>query len=220
MTRYGLILAALLALAVQAAPASAAPVYQLNQQGNWGVLPAGGFGTVTLTQLTSTEVQVSVDITASGYFFNSLGNSYALTWSLDVAGATVSNITASSDSSDFSNQAYSSTGTYAASPFTSSPCSTSGNCFTDAILFEPSSFSTQITTLSFDITKSGGLSLSNFVTDNKGDYFATDLGHGGTRNYMQNFAASVPEPATWLLFFGGLIGLTLLRLRRRTLVWA
>jgi mannose/fructose-specific phosphotransferase system component IIA len=62
------------------------------------------------------------------------------------------------------------------------------------------------------------LTINSFLKGTTDGYiFATDIFRGGA---TFNVAAKVPEPATWLLFFAGLAGLTLLQQRRRKAVRA
>jgi hypothetical protein len=224
MKRLWLILAACLGLAVQAFPASAAVVYHLNQKGNWAALPAAGnFGTVTLSQTNGTTVHVSVSLdSADGYFFAVCGCSspfptgtpYAIAFSIAGDPSLTSLTVTGANSGDFTPQNFSSGQAYAASPFTSSPCGAAGTCFDYAIAYTGGLF-TNDTSLVFDVTRSSGLLLSNFVADIKGNFFAADVAHGFFSTYAQNYAASVPEPSTWLLFIAGLVGLTALAVSQR-----
>jgi len=69
------------------------------------------------------------------------------------------------------------------------------------------------TKLVFDVTKTGGLLLTDFQALN-GFLFAVDIWQspGGPTFVV---AAKVPEVQTWLMFFAGLVGLTALVLTQR-----
>src|SRR5689334_12997915 len=96
MKRIGLILAAILGLAVQAVPASAAIQYTLNCSGNAANCNAGNnnfnFGTVTLSDLGGGNVNVSV-VLASGFRFGG-NNDDTFYWNTLASGnQTLSNVT-------------------------------------------------------------------------------------------------------------------------------
>jgi hypothetical protein len=82
------------------------------------------------------------------------------------------------------------------------------------------------TSLTFTLTGTG-LSFSDFTQNNKGQLFASHIAaFGSPGNVTTGFVGdgptppSVPEPVTYVLVGGGLIGLTAARkLRRTNLVW-
>jgi hypothetical protein len=166
-------------------------------------------------------VSVSLD-SADGYFFAVCGCSspfptgtpYAIAFSIAGDPSLTSLNVTGGDSGDFTTQNFSSGQAYAASPFTSSPCGAAGTCFDYAIAYTGGLFNND-TSLVFDVTRSSGLLVSNFVADVKGNFFAADVGHGFLSSYVQNYVASVPEPSTWLLFIAGLVGLTTLAVSQR-----
>jgi hypothetical protein len=211
MKRLGLILAALMGLAVQVVPASAAVQYTLDC--TTVACTGGGFGnygTVTLTQsgaVGAETIHVTVAL-VSGYQFGTkdtnslLWNGTGNTDTLTVTGMT-------SDASAFAIQGSGANGTYIpASPFNAT------GAFDYAI--NRTNNGGTPTTLSFDVTKSGGLTLLNFATGNDGGAFFFGSVIRATASGDNFFVASnVPEPQTWLMFFAGLAVLPVLQFRRK-----
>jgi hypothetical protein len=222
MKRVLLILAAFLGLAAQAAPASANMVtYTLNCDSVACGSPTN-YGTVTLDDMSNSgTVRVTVALapntfagTGAGYAINwnilgtALDSSPALTTTLSptaVAGYNPSHF----DIMDSTNG----TKTYKASPFSSDweyaidYNQNGGNASNDSKLI-------------FDVTKTGGLVLTDFVPLN-GFMFAVDIWQSANGPTFVVAAKVVPEPQTWLLFIAGLAGLTaLVMLGRRKLARA
>jgi hypothetical protein len=210
MKRFWLILAAMMGLAVTAMPASAAVQYTLNCS-TAACTGAGGsinYGTVTLTQLgsgSSASVNVSVSLSA-GYQFGG-NNTDALLWNgltNDTLGRI--NVTSGFDSGNIAN------GSFEASVFTSG----SNNEFDYVI--QRSNNSGAPTSLSFDVTRTGGLTIANFQTDNDGNgfFFASEIRTlaSSTMFYVASNKV-IPEPATWALFVAAMAGLTVLYRRRK-----
>jgi len=212
MKRFWPILATVLGLAIQAVPASAAVQYTLNctTVACTGA-GSGNYGTVKLTDLGSGKINVSVSL-ASGFSF---GNKdlHLFLWNGtgDTDQLTASNIT--SNASTFSIEGSGNNGTYTPpSPFNATGAfdysMTRGNNAAGA------------STLSFDLTKSGGLALANFATTNDGGAFyfgALIKGAGDAFFVAANQAGiAVPEPGTWTMAIAGLMGMAgLVMLRRR-----
>jgi hypothetical protein len=72
--------------------------------------------------------------------------------------------------------------------------------------------------LSFTVTSVGGVSISNFIANSGGFFFASDIvgTNGNTGNVAAKgpgAASSVPEPVSRWLVGGGLLGLSILRRR-------
>jgi hypothetical protein len=215
MKQLWLILAAFLGLASQAVPASAAIQYTLN----CSTLActgtgSGNYGTVTLTQSGAVGAEtIHVDVSlASGITFGG-NNTHSLLWNgLTNDNLSVTNLTG--NASTFNVVASGANGSYAASPFT-----TATQLFDYEI--DRSNNSGTPTALSFDVTKTGGLTLANFATGNDGGvFFFASFIHQNSSN-TNFFVASnqegiqVPEPGTLTLSIAGLAGLAGLALVQR-----
>jgi hypothetical protein len=231
MKRIWLILAACLGLAAMAVPASAAMTYTLNNGGSLAATP-GNYGSVTLTNFgTGANAYVRVDVELKpGSNFVGTGAGYAITW--NILGNPALEVTGDSAPGAFNTatplpnkfvlqdkgtHSYDALGgkTFSASPF--------HNIGEYAIKHDVSGNSgTPVTSLIFDVTETGGLTLNDFVSKN-GVYFTADIFLAGcTGGSCTGNVAAVPEPRTWLLFLAGLAGLTALTVlqRRRKLVRA
>jgi hypothetical protein len=224
MKRVWLILAAFLGLAAQAAPASAGTVYTLNCNSVACGSPTN-YGTVTLNQLGDGTVAhpytVEVIVALAPNTFAGTGAGFAINW--NITGNP--DLTTALDGThpllpgqtfDINNFAIKdntvSGKTYKASPF--------GDDWMYAIDSKQNGGNAgNDNTLIFDVTKTGGLVLTDFVPLS-GFMFAVDIWNSVT-NKTFVVAARVPEPQTWLLFLTGLAGLTaLVMLRRRKLARA
>ena len=215
MKRIWLALTVFLGMAAQAVPAFAdiQATYNLNVDSNFS---SGNFGTITLLQKTgnTTDVIVTVQLnTASpGVTFANSNAGYAIAW--DIKNSSTSPLTSvtidtvnTPHSGSFAVQPFN--GSYKASPFTSG---SNGNPYQYAIEYGGATGTDS--KLVFDVNRSTGLTLSDFIP-NPNWLFAVDIAiQGNTRN------VSVPEPATWLIFFAGLAGLTFMMQRRRKLARA
>jgi hypothetical protein len=213
MKRFWPILATVLGLAIQAVPASAAVQYTLNC--NAVATCSGNYGTVTLTQSGapgSQSVHVVLSL-ASGFTFGG-NNTHSLLWNgLTNDTLTVTNL--AGNASAFNVVGSGANGSYAASPFT-----TATQLFDYEI--DRSNSSGSPTSLSFDVTKTGGLTLANFATGNDGGvYFFASYIHQNSNNTNFFVAANqagitVPEPGTWTRSIAGLMGVAgLVMLQRR-----
>ena len=212
MKRFWLILSACLGLAIQAVPASAAMIYTLNctTVACTGV-GTGTYGTVTLTQsgaVGSEKVNVSI-VLASGYQFGA-NNTHALLWNgLTTDTLIVNNYV--SNASSFGVAGGGANGSHVASPF-----SGAGNNLNFDYAVDRSNNSGSPTSLSFDVTKSGGLTLANFATDNDGGgFFFAAFIHQNSADKNFYVASNVPEPGTLMLSIPALAGLTGLAMLRR-----
>jgi hypothetical protein len=213
MKRFWLILATLLGLAATSIPASADLVYTLDVDSDFST--GHNFGTVTLSQAagntTNVTVTVQLNTTIAGIGFANTTAGYAIAWDLNGGVPDLIAINAATPNpSSFAVQTTSGSyfGDYKGSPFTSGA---NGNGFNYAIDYTGAT-GTSNNLLVFDVTRSAGLALSDFI-GNPNYRFAVDIitTAGGTRNV----AVRVPEPRTWALFFAGLVGLTVLRRRRK-----
>ena len=230
MKRFWLILAASLGLAATALPASADVTYTLNCGAN-PCSTTGNYGSVTLHQTSASTVTVTVDLTtaATTETFAGTGAGYAITWNItsdptlsavNITSANAANFTVQDfDPSDHSPPAPNYQ-RYKASPFTGGSCSfNDASCQMYAIDYNINGSGGSDNKLVFDVTLSSGLSIANFIANSAGYLFTVDIS-GGPCSPTCNVAAKVPEPATWLMFFAGLAGLTFMMQRRRKLARA
>lgn len=234
MKQFWLILTVLLGLASTAVPASADIVWTLNQ----GSLGTAGtiYGTVTAKQIgkgTNAYVEVTIALASTATTKNFLiatGQHSGIAWDMSIVPGAINIV--SSNSAQFTKQALN--GSYADAPFTSGQ---NGN-FQYAIKPKASSGGAGTeTSIVFDLTKTGGLSLTDTLfTANKGGYYwAMDIGYACTTNrsgkadcgnrtgvVAANSYVKVPEPGTWTMSIAGLAGLAGLSIlkRRRKLVRA
>jgi hypothetical protein len=233
MKHYWLILAVFLGLASTAVPASADIQWTLSCSGSpcTGSNANHNYGTVTAVQKNVGGVkfvEVTITLAANNYFL-ATGSHIGIAWDMSVvpgALSIVSSVTPHSDPTKFTQQALN--GSYADTPFTSGG---NGN-FNYAIKPKASSGgSATETSIVFDLTKTGGLSLSDtlFSHNNGGFYWAVDIGYNcvvpagkterkcaSTGVVAANSFVKVPEPGTWTMSIAGLAGLTgLMALRRR-----
>jgi len=229
MKRFWLILAAFLGLAATSVPASADMVFNLNQGGSAFATDGTVYGTVTLHQKTSTTVTVTVKLNG-GATFAGTNAGYAIAWNIgtsDPAPAITVTLASSStgyDKNNFELENYNpSSGGYAkykATPFTGGSCgATTAACFDYAIDYKPSGGTGDDYKLVFDVTKAGGLLLTDFGTNSKDGahyYFASDIFFDcDTGNVAAISGKKVPEPSTWMLSFMGLFGLAFMGRRRK-----
>jgi len=183
--------------AALALPARSDLIYTLTQDGCSGNCgpQAGGFGTVDLSQISSTEVQVTVTL-SHGNKFVKTGNHDALTFDVSGAAVTLSNFT-----TGFSQD--------------SSPSNPPFNPFSDGVTCSgcgPGASSPLPGPLVFDVTRSGGLSVNNFVANSDNIYFASDIisgtsGKTGAVGAQGPGALTTPEPSLYLMLALGLIAI-------------
>jgi hypothetical protein len=213
MKRFWLILAAMVGLAASAMPASAAVVYTLNC--TTVACTGGGFGnygTVTLTQsgaVGAEKVNVSVSL-ASGYTFSGSNNTLTLLYN----GATNSTLSMSAFTSGFGATASGANGSRIASPFS---FDISGFCISGCFDYgtQRSNSTGTPSAFSFDVTKTGGLTLANFTDNDGGGFFFAARIKTSSSGLFWAAAKGIPEPATWALFFAAMAGLTVLYRRRK-----
>jgi hypothetical protein len=229
MKRFWLILAAFLGLALQAVPASASLTLSCKADPCTGGNGGQNYGSILLTQLgsgvagdTNNAVRITVTL-ASGYKFATGASAYAIEWNVASNPAlTISNV---SNTTDFTPKSAASGQLYQAAPVQSgTPFSKNANncnganaagCFQYAIAHTAGTD----TTLTFDVTKAGGLLISNFATSSNGYTFAAKIittGGTGDGFYVATNATPVPEPGTWLMMIAGLGVLFALYRRRQS----
>ena len=237
MKRFWLISAALLSLAGTAVPASAALQYTLNNGGSLSPTTTGNFGTVTLTNFgTGVNAYVKVDVELKpGSNFVGSGAGYSITWNIlgapDPTVGPALEVTGDSSPGAFNtatplpntfvlqDQGAHSYDAQGGQTFSASPFGTDGEYAIDRDTSGNSG--AQVLSLVFDVTKTGGLTLNDFISKN-GVYFSSDIFLAGcTGGSCTGVVAAtdpgveVPEPRTWLLFIAGLLGLTVLQRRRK-----
>jgi hypothetical protein len=225
MQRLWLILAAVLGLAAMTVPASADLQYTLNCSGDPCTGASGGqnFGTVTLATGAAGHVTVTVALASAYSFPFFTGSGYALVWSFNSGNAATPAETITpqgANAGDFTVNG-GANGAFPASPFTKNANSCSGtngpSCFDYSVSHD---VFTSDNKLVLDVTKSGGLVLSNFVTNTMGYIFAAEIARNdspfNTFYVASNQAGvTVPEPGTLTLSIAGLAGLAGLMLQRR-----
>ncbi len=213
MKRFWLILFAMLGLAVQAVPASAAiQTFYLNCNTNACATTSTLYGTVTLTESGSggsAKVTVSVSLQPN-YTFSGSNNVSSFLYNSGAATVTMSNFVGGNF-----NATSNTNGAIVASPFSTSVqalCFLS-TCFDYGV--QKSNSSSQPASLAFDVTKSGGMTIADFQdNDGGGYYFAAQIRTVASSTLFW-VAAKAPEPATWAMFFAALAGLTVLYRRRK-----
>jgi len=216
MKRYLLVLAASAGLAAASLPASANVVtYTLNCSTVTCASPTS-YGTVKLDDHGSTGT-VTVTVSLAPNTFAGTGAGYAINWNIDPGHPALTTTLSPTDIANSYDHTHftvldSTDGstTYSASTF--------GSGWEYAIDYnQHGGNASNDNKLIFDVGLSG-LTIANFVP-NSGFMFVVDIWEKATGNTFV-VAAKVPEPATWLMFFAGLAGLTFLFQRRRKFVRA
>ena len=230
MKRVWLILTAFLGLAGMSIPASADVVYTLGCTAVVCGSPAN-YGTVTLKQLgsgSSSHVEITVNLKVAGNNFAGTGAGYGFAWNVTGNPDLTTTLIPTNaghpllageiyNTSHFAIQDNTNPGFgYKMTPF--------GNNWMYAIEYTQNGGSaSNDNKLIFDVTKTGGLLISDFSALN-GFMFAADLylSNGPCNPTCVVAAKGIPEPQTWLLFFAGLAGITALVVlqRRRKLARA
>ena len=224
MRRLCVLLAMVLGLILQAAPASAGLTYTLNCSVNpcTGSSAANNFGTVDL-KAGALAGHVTVTVTlAAGETFANLSSGYAILW--DIAGSPDLTVTPTdSNAGHFTTQNGGDPSLYLATPFghnNSNNCNgfNASSCFDYAVGHNNSAAADN--KLVLDVTSGTGLTLSNFVATSEGFTFAAMIfqAGNGTPFYVASNGMPDPEPQTWtmsLAGLAGLAGLVVLRRRRR-----
>ena len=202
-------------LLLSAASALAGPVYNFTT--SQGGQPSN-VGTITLTQLSSTTVEVFVDLSdttlpAPQYGFINTGGPHT-PFAFNLAG-TESGVSATflqPSGGTYTFGVFSlSTTDGGATPFGTfgiSINSTAGNGSSNAYYGD----------LKFDVTRTSGLSTDDFIANGSLAYFAADLTNGtntGSQAWESRVSA-VPEPSTWAMMILGFAGVGFMAYRRKS----
>jgi hypothetical protein len=199
---------ALVGLGPQAKAASIQ--YSLNQDGCTGTCGTGPFGTVTLTDMSATQVKVTVTL-APNVAFVGTGAGDAL--GFNVSGSAITSITGLTSGFSYPGQlSYSTFGDFGYSI----KCDVCG----------PGASVTNSGPLTFFVNRASGINVNSFVgngtPNTSGYYFAADIignngktGNVGSKGDTRITINEVPEPMTLSLLGVGLFGMGLLKRARR-----
>ena len=182
--------------------ATAATVFKLTADACTGTCGTSPFGTVTLDQLNSNTVNVTVDL-IPGERFAGTGAGEALEFNLTTSSFTIQNLTSGFD--------------VGPAPATASAFGSFLQSI-DCSACQGGKASNPAGPLSFDVTSASGIQISDFVANGKGYYFASDI--FGVNGNTGNVAAvgsqsAVPEPGTTALLGAGLASIGVLRRRMK-----
>ncbi len=201
---------------------AATATYTLDQDACTGTCGTGPFGTVTLTEVSAIQVDVTVTLVTNTGFVNSgAGDSLAFDLTPGIS-VSITNI----DTWD------STSGTYQPNAFftqAGTPKGISNTSFSHAVDDtggpNGSSPPLQVGPLKFSVTALAGatLSIANFIANSAGYLFSSDIigNNGNTGNVGAKVSSqtggggtAVPEPMSMLLLGPAVFGLAALRRRR------
>jgi hypothetical protein len=201
---------ATMALAIFAVPASADVIqtFTLTLSACSTSCGPGPYATITLDQVNSTTVLVTEILSA--------GENYAGTNSGDSLEFNLSGVTGTTTLTNIPSDFHQDIAPPSASAFGSFGFGVDCNLVKNVCKGGAGT----LTTVSFDVVNSNGISISNFTANTSGYYFATDVSVSGvTGNTATNVAGvfNTPEPATFALLGLGLcgIGLSMRRFSRK-----
>lgn len=189
--------------------ASAGTIFTLNQDKCTGGCGAATFGTITVTQVTPTQLSIVENLSTNERFAGT-GAGDALEFNFDLP-FVISNISAG----------------FAVGP---SPDSASGfGSFLQSVTCtacQGGNAGNPTGPLLFTLTNAAGLSVTDFIPNSGGFYFASDIvgSNGNTGNVAANslvaqaIPPAVPEPVSSVLVGTALLGLGIIRFRRRNSV--
>jgi hypothetical protein len=180
--------------------ATAATVFTLTEDACTGTCGTSPYGTVTLNQINSNTVNVTVDLTSSEGFAGT-GAGEALEFNLSAPSFTIGDLSAG---------------------FAVGPAPAHASAFgtflqsIECLLCQGGNANNLGGPLSFNVNSASGIQISDFLANSKGYFFASDI--VGTNANTGNVAAvgsqsAVPEPGTTMLLSAGLAVIGLLRRR-------
>jgi hypothetical protein len=197
-------------LGVLASPASAGPTltFNLNQISDPSI-GTGSLGTVTLTQDSATMVDVMVAISPYS-FINTGGPHTPFSFNVSGSGLSVSFVLPTN-------------GVYGAGTFSYNAAgggNTPYGTFSGAIDSSAGNGSGKGYGggLEFTVTRATGLSITDFIGDSLGYYFAADVSNGTNTGAIASrgpISTTVPEPASMAVLGTGLFGLGAVAMARR-----
>jgi hypothetical protein len=199
--------AALTALMGLSTAALAGPIYTFNTSS--GTQPSN-VGTITLTQVNSTSVDVSLVFSAANYgLVNTGGPHVTFGFNLAAGPGTLGISFVTPPGGNFAFGSFS-LNTAGAGGFNTILDDSAGNGSSKGY-YGP---------LEFVLSRSGGLSTDDFIDTDSGAYFEADLtdgaaGNTGEQIWKGGSTTYVPEPLTMSLFGAGLAGIGALRRRKR-----
>ena len=201
-------------LLLSAVTALAGPVYTFTT--SQGIQPSN-VGTITLSQVDGTTVDVLVDLNDTSLplpqygFMNSGGphTPFAFTLAGPESGVSATFLQPSGGTYSFGMFSLSTTdgGDDPFGTFGISINSTAGNGSVNAYYGD----------LEFKVTRTSGLSTDDFIT-NSVAYFAADLTNGSNTGSQawETRVSAVPEPSTWAMLVLGFAGVGFMAYRRRS----
>jgi PEP-CTERM motif len=194
---------------VLASAGMANTIFQLDRDACTGTCGTGPFATITLSQTSPTTVTVA-EVLSPDEVFARTGAGQALEF--NVSGTPVfGDITPG---------------------FALGPAGATASAFGDflysitCIVCKGGNLTNPSGPLSFTVSSAEGVSIADFLPNDRGYYFASDIrgNNGNTGNVATKIlfftsdvgsaAAEVPEPAALILIGGGLIGLSIMHRRR------